>query len=252
MKRRGSRSAFFVLFGRFLGQAQGMTIPNAITCLRLCLVPLIVVLIHERRFDLAFYTFTVAGLTDAVDGFIARHWNQKSEIGAYLDALADKSLIGATVIALASIGTIPFWLMVLVIFRDLTIVGAVAIAWLMHNPVPIEPIMISKVNTAAQIAMVSTILANGAFGLSWTGTIGALHGLVALLTVASVSAYFVKWFRHMAELAAIAQHLRDENDDLATPDRLLDGLPRGLHRVSLPVLGGADALRGGADPRLSA
>lgn len=176
-----------------------ITIPNALTLLRLFLIPAIVVMIHERRFDLAFYTFTIAGLTDAVDGYIARRFNQKSEIGAYLDALADKSLIAATFLALLAVSAVPYWLVVMVIFRDLMIVGAVAIAWLMDNPIAIEPIMVSKFNTAAQIVMISFTLAVGAFSLVLPNVAFALSALVALLTLLSIGAYFARWFRHMAE-----------------------------------------------------
>lgn len=176
-----------------------MTIANALTLLRLCLIPLIVVMIHERRFDLAFYTFTIAGITDALDGYLARVMNQRTEIGAYLDALADKSLIAASFIALYGIQAVPYWLVVLVIFRDLMIVGAVAIAWLLNNPIPIEPLRISKWNTAAQIVAVSFTLGAGAFGLVWPEVALGLQGLVAGLTLISVAAYFARWFRHMAE-----------------------------------------------------
>ena len=176
-----------------------MTIPNALTLLRLCLIPLIVVLIHEKRIDLAFWAFTIAGLTDAIDGYLARRLNQQSEIGAYLDALADKSLIAASFVALTVANAIPYWLAVLVIFRDLMIVGALAIAWLVDNPMEIEPIRISKWNTAAQIGAVSYTLASGAFGFLNTELTYLIHGIVAALTVTSVAAYFVKWFRHMAD-----------------------------------------------------
>jgi cardiolipin synthase len=176
-----------------------MTIPNALTLLRLCLIPLIVVLIQDRSCHLAFAVFLLAGLTDAVDGFIARRFQMQSEVGAYLDALADKSLIAASFIALFATGALPYWLVVLVIFRDLMIVGAVAIAWLLENPIPIEPLLISKCNTAAQIGAVAFTLAAGSFLVTTSGAHQIVHLVVALLTVVSVGAYFVKWFRHMAE-----------------------------------------------------
>jgi cardiolipin synthase len=176
-----------------------MTIANALTLLRLCLIPLIVVMIHEGRFGYATITFVVAGLTDALDGFIARRFDQKTEIGAYLDALADKSLIAACFIALVVVKLVPFWLVVLVIFRDLMIVGAVAIAWLLDNPIPIEPLMISKANTAGQLFALAATLAAKGFGLPFPEiAMHALHWMVAILTVASVTAYFARWFRHMA------------------------------------------------------
>lgn len=177
-----------------------MTIANALTLLRLCLIPLIVVMIHEGRFALATVIFVIAGITDALDGYLARKLDQRTEIGAYLDALADKSLIAASFIAMVYVQLVPFWLVVLVIFRDLMIVGAVAIAWLMHNPIPIEPLRVSKANTAAQIVAVATTLGARGFGVplpdsAFTG----IYTIVAALTVISVAAYFSRWFAHMAD-----------------------------------------------------
>jgi cardiolipin synthase (CMP-forming) len=177
-----------------------MTIANALTLLRLCLIPLIVVMIHEERFAWATIVFTLAGITDALDGYLARKLDQRTEIGAYLDALADKSLIAASFIAMVSVDLVPFWLVVLVIFRDLMIVGAVAIAWLMNNPIPIEPLRVSKANTAAQIVAVATALGVHGFMIplpEWGLT--GLYAVVAALTVISVTAYFTRWFAHMAE-----------------------------------------------------
>lgn len=177
-----------------------MTIANALTLLRLCLIPLIVVLIHEGRFALATVVFITAGLTDALDGYLARKLNQRTKIGAYLDALADKSLIAASLIALAYVQLVPFWLVVLVVFRDLMIVGAVAIAWLLHNPIAIEPLKVSKANTAAQIVAVAATLAIKGFMIPFPeAAMSGIYAVVAVLTVISVTAYFMAWFRHMAE-----------------------------------------------------
>ncbi len=177
-----------------------MTIANALTLLRLCLIPLIVVMTVEGRFDWATVIFIIAGITDALDGYLARKLDQRTEIGAYLDALADKALIAATFIALVSVKMVPFWLVVLVIFRDLMIVGAVVIAWLLNNPIAIEPLRISKANTAAQIVAVSTTLAVTGFAIPMPPIVLPLiYGIVATLTVVSVAAYFARWFRHMAD-----------------------------------------------------
>lgn len=177
-----------------------MTIANALTLLRLCLIPLIVVMIDDGQFAIATVVFITAGITDALDGYLARKLNQRTEIGAYLDALADKSLIAATFIALVAVKLVPFWLVVLVIFRDLMIVGAVAIAWLLNNPIPIEPLKVSKANTAAQIVAVATTLAVKGFMIPVPdGVIWVIHGIVAALTVISVTAYFSRWFAHMAD-----------------------------------------------------
>jgi cardiolipin synthase len=176
-----------------------MTLPNALTLMRLFSIPLIVVLIHEHSFRAACWLFIAAGVTDALDGYLARKLNQQSEIGAYLDALADKSLIAASFITLHFEGLVPFWLLILVISRDLMIMSAVAIAWLLENPIAIEPLRVSKANTAAQIVLVGTTLCVAGFALPMppSGN-AALHGLVASLTILSVAAYFATWFRHMA------------------------------------------------------
>ena len=177
-----------------------ITIANALTLLRLCLIPVIVVMIHEGRFALATVIFITAGITDALDGYLARKLNQRTEIGAYLDALADKSLIAASFIALVYAHMVPFWLVVLVIFRDLMIMGAVAIAWLMNNPIAIEPLKVSKANTAAQIVAVATTLAVRGFVIPLPeAAISGLYAVVAALTVVSVTAYFARWFAHMAD-----------------------------------------------------
>jgi len=177
-----------------------MTIANALTLLRLCLIPLIVVMIHSGRFGIATVIFIIAGITDALDGYLARKLDQQTEIGAYLDALADKSLIAASFIALVFVQLVPFWLVVLVIFRDLMIVGAVAIAWLMNNPIPIEPLRVSKANTAAQIVAVATTLGARGFSVPLPEPVFlGIYTIVAALTVISVAAYFSRWFAHMAE-----------------------------------------------------
>jgi cardiolipin synthase (CMP-forming) len=177
-----------------------MTIANALTLLRLCLIPMIVVLIHEGRLMLATIVFVVAGVTDALDGYLARRLDQRTRIGAYLDALADKSLIAASFIAMFTVQLVPFWLVVLVIFRDVMIMSAVAIAWLLHNPIPIEPLKVSKANTAAQIVAVAVTLGARGFAIEiGPNAFGVIYGIVATLTVISVTAYFAAWFRHMAE-----------------------------------------------------
>lgn len=177
-----------------------MTIANALTLLRLCLIPLTVVMIVEGRFDWATLIFVIAGITDALDGYLARKLNQQTAIGAYLDALADKALIAASFIALVSVKMVPFWLVVLVIFRDLMIVGAVVIAWLLDNPIAIEPLKVSKANTAAQIGAVATTLAVAGFAIPLPHmAMLVIYGIVATLTVVSVAAYFARWFRHMSD-----------------------------------------------------
>lgn len=175
-----------------------MTIPNLITIARLFLVPLVIVMIVNARWETAFILFVVAGLSDAVDGFLARHCGMASELGAWLDPIADKALIVSIYVTLAVVGVVPVWIVVLVVARDIMIVAAVLLSWLLSRPVAMAPFAVSKLNTAAQIAFAALALGSRAFGLDPgpAETVGEL--LVALLTLASMAAYLAFWLRHMA------------------------------------------------------
>ena len=175
-----------------------MTLPNLITIARLLLVPLVVVAINSGQWGVAFVVFAAAGVSDAVDGFLARRLNMRSELGAYLDALADKALLVAIYISLSVAGVLPGWVAILVVSRDLMIVSAIILSWLLDKPVEIKPLVVSKMNTAAQIAFAGLVLAANAFAikLGIIETIGL--GVVAVLTLVSCGAYLTPWLRHMA------------------------------------------------------
>ncbi|MBN9454095.1 MAG: CDP-alcohol phosphatidyltransferase family protein [Bosea sp.] len=175
-----------------------MTIPNLITIGRLFLVPLVIVMIVGANWQVAFILFVVAGISDAVDGFLAKSCGMASELGAWLDPAADKALIVSIYITLAIVGAIPVWLVVLVVARDLMIVAAVILSWLLDKPLTIAPIVISKFNTAAQIGFAALALGSRAFGIELGVLAQACELLVALLTVASMTAYLAFWLRHMA------------------------------------------------------
>lgn len=176
-----------------------MTIPNVITIIRLFLVPLVVLMIVQGRMQAAFVLFLVAGISDAVDGAIARRFEMKSELGAYLDPLADKALIVSIYITLGITGVIPSWLTILVVARDIMIVSAVMISWVMDKPVEIAPIIISKLNTGAQIGFAVLVLGATGFGYNAGSAFDVAQAIVAILTLASMGAYLAVWFRHMAE-----------------------------------------------------
>lgn len=180
------------------GTAGAMTIPNLITIARLLLVPVVVVTIGQGLWTLSFVLFVVAGISDAADGIIARRFNLRSELGAYLDAIADKALLVSIYIALSVTGTLPEWLVVVVVSRDAMIVSAVLISRLMDRPVEIKPLLVSKVNTAAQIGFAALVLGALSAGIApgWWLMAGMLA--VAALTVLSAAAYLAVWLRHMA------------------------------------------------------
>lgn len=175
-----------------------MTLPNLITIGRLILVPLVIVMIVNARWQAAFIVFVAAGVSDAVDGFIAKRFDMASELGAYLDPVADKALIVSIYITLAMVGAIPSWLVILVVSRDIMIVSAVILSWVMENPVEIAPFVVSKLNTAAQIALAALVLGSKAFGVDPGPAMQLGQLLVALLTIGSMTAYLAFWLRHMA------------------------------------------------------
>ena len=175
-----------------------MTIPNLITIARLISVPLIVVMMGQERWGLAFMLFVAAGVSDGVDGFIARRFNMRSEFGAYLDALADKALLVSIYVTLSVTGVLPGWLAIVVVSRDLMIISAILVSWLMERPVAIKPMFVSKLNTGAQIAFAALVLGMKAFTLDAPALDTAGMVLVAGLTMISAAAYLARWMRHMA------------------------------------------------------
>ena len=176
-----------------------MNLANWLTILRLCLVPLVIAAISQHRFGLALAGFIVAGLTDAIDGYIARNFNQMTELGAVLDPLADKSLLVSIFITLGILGIIPTWLVIIVVARDMMIIGAVMVSWLLDNPVEIRPLLVSKANTLAQIIFAAYKLGTLAFAAEWPLVDMALMILVSLLTVVSIAAYLSGWLKHMTQ-----------------------------------------------------
>lgn len=178
--------------------ARRMTIPNLITIGRLVIVPLVIVMIMQERWAAAFILFVAAGVSDAIDGFIARRFDMKSELGAYIDALADKALLVSIYVTLAIIGVVPGWLAIVVVSRDLMIVSAIVLSWVMGRPVEIKPLLVSKLNTAAQIGFAALVLSTKAFGVDLGGFDDAAVLAVAALTVASAGAYLAGWLKHMA------------------------------------------------------
>ncbi len=174
------------------GATSGLfTAPNVITFGRLCAVPWAFWLILEHRLDLAFYLFVLAGLSDAVDGWLARRYGGNS-IGALLDPVADKALLVTTYITLAVVRELPDWLAILVVFRDLLIVGGVIVLGVLGQPVVIKPLFISKLNTALQIVLIAATLFLVGFGLMAPLLITVLVWAVAASTLVSGAAYV--WF----------------------------------------------------------
>ena len=175
----------------------GVSIPNLITLARILLVPVVIWAITSGEMRIAFLLFFAAGASDAVDGFLAKRFGMATELGAYLDPLADKAMIVSIYVALGIAEAIPRWLVILVVSRDIMIVGAVMLSWLVDKPVALKPLMVSKLNTVAQIMLALIVL--GALGFNFDAwlAIVMLTALVAALTLLSIAFYVAEWVRHM-------------------------------------------------------
>ncbi|MEL6784602.1 MAG: CDP-alcohol phosphatidyltransferase family protein [Pseudomonadota bacterium] len=166
-----------------------VTLPNLITLARLFMVPLIVWALLSEQMGMAFAVFVIAGISDAVDGTIARYFNQQSAFGTVLDPIADKIMLVSVFVGLTYLGHIPLWLTIMVVSRDLLIINGVMLAFVMAHDVEIKPLAVSKANTVAQIGLAALVLGLLAFDLTAPTLVISLQWLTALLTGASALAY---------------------------------------------------------------
>jgi cardiolipin synthase (CMP-forming) len=173
-------------------------LPNIITVARIFSVPVMIWLIVTDNLGYGFVLFVVAGLSDALDGFLARKFRWQTELGAYLDPIADKTMLTSVYASLTFHGYMPIWLGILVVSRDLLIVGAVVLAWLLERAMEIRPLLIGKLNTGLQILLAAAILADVGFGMGWGAYIRPLIWVTGAVTALSAFLYLFGWLRHMA------------------------------------------------------
>lgn len=174
-------------------------IPNIITILRILLVIPIMVLLIRQEYRTVLVFFAIAGLSDGVDGFLARRYNWRTALGALLDPLADKFLLVGVYLVLGWSGLIPFWLMLLVILRDVLIIGGALAYRRLCDDLSMEPTLVSKINTLLQILLGLGVIV-GAAGLTlppWS--INWLIGVVAASTAWSGADYVWCWGRRARE-----------------------------------------------------
>jgi cardiolipin synthase len=165
-----------------------VNLANIITFFRLCAVPLAFWLVLDHQIALAFWLFVAAGLSDALDGWLARRYGGNA-VGALMDPVADKALLVTMYITLAAIGVLPIWLAILVVFRDILIVGGFVVLVVLGNSVAVHPLYISKLNTVLQIVLVGTSLLQGGFGLGVPALGVVLTWCVVATTLGSGAAY---------------------------------------------------------------
>lgn len=185
-----------------------MNIPNSLTIFRIILVPVVVILLMQGGFFMALMVFAIAGITDGLDGFLARALSQKTELGAYLDPLADKALLISSFMTLSVLGIIPGWLTVIVISRDCIILLGVSVLFFMSVPFEVKPAFVSKLTTVSQIATVIAALVmlslpslaqsvgEGLPAAEITG-MKVLFWMTACFTVASGFTYIIRGARYI-------------------------------------------------------
>ena len=175
-----------------------MNIPNLISLARLMAVPVMIYLILNGYYLASFWLFVAAGVSDAVDGYIAKQMGQATVLGSYLDPLADKALLVGVYVTMGQADLLPSWLVILVVFRDIIIIGGVVLLHISTDGVKMRPLIVSKVNTVAQIVLVITILANLAYPqLEWAQFVLVLIYIVTATTLASGGAYIVSWGKNV-------------------------------------------------------
>ncbi len=173
------------------------TVPNVISVLRLALVPVTLVALLNGAYAAALLAFAVAGVSDALDGYLARRLGQETAFGRLIDPAADKLLLVGTTLVLGWLGLLPVWLVALIVGRDIVIVLAVIATWAWGSPMAVAPSRISKTNTLAQLLLCGAALVHLATDIHAPLLHTLLIGSVALLTSASAILYADALRRHL-------------------------------------------------------
>jgi cardiolipin synthase len=173
----------------------GLSLPNLISLGRLLLVPLAIWLILRAHYGAAFWVFVVAGASDALDGFIAKHFDRRTRLGALLDPIADKALLVSVYVALGLANQLWTSLVILVVFRDIMIIGGFLLIQVLAAPKRYDPLYISKINTGLQIALVAFVLARLGLNAEWGNVHVILSYAVITTTVLSGLSYIFRWTR---------------------------------------------------------
>ena len=189
---------------------QPRDLPNLITGLRIVLVGPFLWLLLEQRYPLALLLFVLAGVSDALDGFLAKRYGWTSELGGLLDPVADKILLIGAILALAWLRELPVWLAVLVVARDAIIVGGAVLYHLRIERFQAAPLPISKFNTLLQVLLVGLVILHYGLLPLPTGLLTALVYATALTTVWSGATYVWHWGQR-------ARHKARASEPPATP-----------------------------------
>lgn len=168
-------------------------LPNLLTLARIAMVPVLILLLQDLQFLWALLVFLAAGVSDALDGYIAKRFDAQTRLGAILDPLADKALIISAFVTLSILLKIPFWLVVVVVFRDVIIIVGYLIMTLYFGSVEMQPLRISKLNTFMQIFYILIVLATLSGVAPGQGALPWVAGIVLVTSVLSGAAYVYIW-----------------------------------------------------------
>lgn len=180
-----------------------MTLPNLISLFRLFLVPIVIWALIDRHYPYALLGFFIAGVSDLLDGYLARKMECQTTLGQYLDPLADKVLLVAVYVTLGLHNVIPSWLVILVVFRDFLILLGALLATLFQLAIEIKPLFISKINTFVQLLLVGFLLIQLAFENINTPLNEILFILTGLTTFLSGGSYVKKWIESSAKTKSL-------------------------------------------------
>lgn len=173
-----------------------MNIPNSLTLLRILLIPVYIGCMTYGRFGWALIVLLLAGLTDALDGPIARRMNQRTQLGTFLDPLADKLLLTSSFVALSVLHLVPSWLVILVVSRDVILLLGTAVAHLLNTPLDVTPTFLGKGTTLLQVSYVVLVIF-----FTWRGRMLAsltpLMVVMVAFTLASGLHYLYRGYRHL-------------------------------------------------------
>lgn len=184
-----------IIGGQHQMRSDLFTVPNLLTAARIVLIVPFVITILEGRLTTALFLFAIAGLTDVADGYVARRFKQQSAVGLVLDPIADKLLTTTGFVAMAfphpGLASIPLWLVVGVVLRDLIILAGSAIIYLKFRFTQFQPMVVGKVNTLLEVALIVIFLATNTLSML-TSLLPALYVIVAISVLVSGTAYAVR------------------------------------------------------------
>jgi len=178
-----------------------MNIPNSLTLLRILLIPVYIGLLIYERFDQALIVLLIAGITDALDGTIARAANQKTKLGAFLDPLADKLLLTSGFVTLSIIHLIPSWVTIVVVSRDAMLLLGTAVAQLTETEIDITPTFLGKGTTFLQLSYVLLVIFLSSRQITLDYLLPLLTGMVLFTTLSGLH-YLYRGYRRTGAVSS--------------------------------------------------